>query len=265
MIARHFGSPRLTDFCNVIPKQNKTGLVFSVINYDESNNLQNREFNDNAALKTKDGKLIFGGPSGFNIIDPDKMIKPVYHPKILFTGLQILNNNVGPGELINDRVLLQQSLSKLESISLKYKENVFSIEFASLDFGHSGNKYAYMMEGFNPDWLYADGSQRRATYTNLDPGHYAFKVKVLNKDGAWSDARSLQVNIEPPFWRTPLAYVIYLLTIIALLLLVRRITVDRIHMRFEVQQQRREAERAHALEQLKTKFFTNVSHEFRTP
>lgn len=252
-------------FCNLIPKQNKTGLGFSVINYDESNNLQNREFNDNAALKTRDGKLIFGGPFGFNIIEPDKIIKPVYHPKIVFTGLQILNNNIKPDELINGRVLLQQSLSKLESISLKYKENVFSIEFASLDFGHSGNKYAYMMEGFNPDWLYADGSQRRATYTNLDPGHYVFKVKVLNKDGAWSDARSLQVHIEPPFWRTPLAYIIYVLMAIALLLLVRRITVDRIHMRFEVQQQRREAERAHAIEQLKTKFFTNVSHEFRTP
>ncbi|MFC0772174.1 hybrid sensor histidine kinase/response regulator transcription factor [Terrimonas alba] len=252
--------------CNAIPKQNKNGLVFSIISYDETNNLQNREFNDNAALKTRAGELIFGGPSGFNIINPDKILKPVYRPKIVFTGLQILNKSVEPGELINNRVLLQQSLSRLQSIDLKYKENVFSIEFASLDFDHSNrDKYAYMLEGFNSEWLYADGNLRRATYTNLDPGHYTLKVKVLSYNGEWSEEKELRINIAPPFWRTPIAYIIYALIAIGLFLLARRITLDRIHMRFEVKQQRREAERAHALEQLKTKFFTNVSHEFRTP
>jgi signal transduction histidine kinase/ligand-binding sensor domain-containing protein/DNA-binding response OmpR family regulator len=252
--------------CNAIPKQKENGLGFSIINYDEMNNLQNREFNDNAALKTKSGELIFGGPSGFNIIDPDKIAKPVFHPKIVFTGLQILNNNVEPGEEINNRVLLQQSLSQLQSIDLKYKENVFSIEFASLDFSHnSRDKYAYMLQGFNSDWLYADGSQRRVTYTNLDPGHYTFKVKILNADGVWSDEKTLKINIAPPFWRTSLAYILYTLAIFGILLLARKITLDRIHMKFEMKQQRREAERAHAIEQLKTKFFTNVSHEFRTP
>jgi signal transduction histidine kinase/ligand-binding sensor domain-containing protein/DNA-binding response OmpR family regulator len=252
--------------CNVIPKQEKTGVVFSVINYDESNNLQNREFNNNAALKTHNGELIFAGPSGFNIINPDKIQKPAYRPKLIFTGLQILNNNVEPGEVINNRVLLQQSLSQLQTIRLKYIENVFSIEFASLDFGHSaGDKYAYMMQGFNSDWLYADGTQRRATYTNLNPGHYTFKVKVLNSDGVWSEEMALEINIQPPFWRTTMAYIVYGLILAGLFLLARRITLDRIHMRYEVKNQRQEAERAHSLEQLKTKFFTNVSHEFRTP
>lgn len=249
-----------------IPQHKEKGTAFSIFAYDELNNLQSREFNENAALKTKAGELIFGGPSGFNIIDPDKIQRLVYHPKIAFTGLQILNNNVEPGELINDRILLKQSLSKLQSIELKYKENVFSIEFASLDFAYSSrDKYAYMMEGFNSDWLYADGGQRRATYTNLNPGHYVFKVKVLNVDGLWSDVKTLQVNIEPPFWRTGIAYIVYILIAAGLFLLARRITLERIHMRYEVLQQRKEAERANALEQLKTKFFTNVSHEFRTP
>lgn len=252
--------------CNAIPEQKENRTVFSIINYDEVNNLQNHEFNDNAALKTRSGELIFGGPSGFNIIDPSKTRKSVYQPKIVFTGLQILNDNVEPGELINNRILLQQALPRLQRIELKYKENVFSIEFSSLDFAHSNrDKYAYTLEGFNSDWLYADGDHRRATYTNLDPGHYIFKVKVLKRDGNWSDIQSLEIRIEPPFWRTPVAYILYILIATALLLLVRRITLDRIHMRFEVRQQRREAERAHAIEQLKTKFFTNVSHEFRTP
>lgn len=252
--------------CNAIPKQKEKGIGFSIVNYDEMNNLQNREFNENAALKTKAGELVFGGPSGFNIIDPDKIVKPAFHPKIVFTGLQILNDDVEPGEKINNRILLQQSLPHLQKIDLKYKENVFSIEFASLDFSHSSReKYAYMLEGFNSDWLYADGTQRRVTYTNLDPGHYVFRVKILNGDGVWSEEKTLKINIAPPFWRTPIAYILYTLVIFGILLLVRKITLDRIHMKFEMQQQRREAERAHAIEQLKTKFFTNVSHEFRTP
>lgn len=252
--------------CNATLKQNGSRTLFSIINYDEVNNLQDHEFNDNAALKTRAGELIFGGPSGFNIIDPDKIQKPLNHPEIVFTGLQILNNNIEPGEVINNRVLLQQSLSYLESIDLKYKENVFSVEFASLDFSQGArDKYAYMLEGFNADWLYANGDQRRATYTNLNPGSYTFKVKVLGRDGKWGGVKTLRINIEPPFWRTPLAYIIYILCAAGLLLLWRRITLDRMRMRFEVKQQRREAERAHTLEQLKTKFFTNVSHEFRTP
>lgn len=253
-------------FCKAIPHEENKQLVFSVISYDATNNLQSREFNDNAALKTRSGELIFGGPSGFNIINPATSDKPVYQPAIVFTGFQILNRNVEPGEPVNGRVLLKHALSQLQSIDLKYKENVFSIDFASLDFSHNVyDRYAYMLEGFNEDWLYADGNQRRATYTNLNPGHYVFKVKVLNRAGLWSHVKTLQINIEPPFWRTPVACFIYLLIAAGLFWLIRRITLDRIQMRFEVRQQRLEAERVQALEQLKTKFFTNVSHEFRTP
>ncbi|MCU7552121.1 ATP-binding protein [Chitinophagaceae bacterium LB-8] len=252
--------------CNAIPKQKENSLGLSIIRYDEMNNLQNREFNENAALKTRAGELIFGGPSGFNIINPFTIQKPVFHPRVVFTGLQILNNDVQPGALINNRVILEQSLSQLQSIDLKYKENVFSIEFASLDFDHSNReKYAYMLKGFNSDWLYTDGSLRRATYTNLDPGQYILKVKVLGNNGVWSEEKTLRIHIAPPFWRTPLAYIIYALLIAALVYLIRRITLERIQMRFEVEHQRKEAERVQALDALKTKFFTNVSHEFRTP
>ncbi|WP_235921118.1 hybrid sensor histidine kinase/response regulator transcription factor [Foetidibacter luteolus] len=252
--------------CNAVPNLAKNGVTLSIINYDETNNLQNREFNDNAALKNRRGELFFGGPSGFNIIRPDKVKRPAYYAKIVLTGLQILSENVEPGKFINGRVLLPKALPKLEHIDLKYRENVFAIEFALLDFAHNDReKYAYMMEGFNTGWLYANAAQRRVTYTNLDPGNYTFKVKVLNKDGLWSDVKTLRINIEPPFWRTTAAYCIYIVIIAGLLLLARRITLDRIHMRYEVARQRGEAERAHALEQLKTKFFTNVSHEFRTP
>jgi len=251
--------------CNIMPSQTENGLSVAVINYNEKNNLQNHEFNENAALKTRKGELIFGGPSGFNIINPSKIKKTAGHSDIVFTDFQIFNNSVEPGALINNRILLKESLNRLKSIDLKYKENMFSIEFASLDFSHGADdNYAYMLENFNSDWLYTSGNQRRATYTNLNPGRYIFKVKVMNNN-VWSEEKKMVIKISPPFWRSPFAYFIYALFGIALFYIIRRIILERIRLRYEMQQQRKEAERAHAIDQLKTKFFTNVSHEFRTP
>jgi signal transduction histidine kinase/DNA-binding response OmpR family regulator len=122
-----------------------------------------------------------------------------------------------------------------------------------------------MLEGFNKEWLYTNGSQRRVTYTNLDPGNYTFRVKVLGNNGNWSKETSLEIQVSPPFWLTPLAFILYAFTAIGLLWLGRKIIIDRARMRFNIQQQKKEAERIQALDQLKTKFFTNVSHEFRTP
>jgi signal transduction histidine kinase/ligand-binding sensor domain-containing protein/DNA-binding response OmpR family regulator len=252
--------------CNLSPKTDLGRLTFSIISYDESNNLQGREFNENAALKTRAGELIFGGPGGFNVIQPEKIGNRVTTPQIVFTSLQVANQEVEVGEEINGRILLAQALPESNSINLKYRENVFSLEFASLDFAHgSRGKYAYRLRGFNSDWLYTDGTQHRVTYTNLDPGDYVFEIKALKSDGAWSNVKSLAIHITPPLWRTPLVYILYGLFILALLYFWRRFTLERAHMRFEMRQQRREAERVQELDQLKTKFFTNVSHEFRTP
>lgn len=252
--------------CKAIPLEKGDETRLTIINYDKTNNLQSQEFNDNAAYKTRQGELIFGGVSGFNIINPALIRTTASQSNIQFTDLQVLNKSIVPGESVNGRVLLPQSISQVSHINLKYQENYFSIQFASLDFVHSlRDKYAYMLEGFNSDWVYTDGNQRRATYTNLNPGNYTFMVKVMGSDGVWSKVKTLPIKITPPFWRTSLAYAVYVLLIIGLILLARKIMLDRIHMRYTVAEQRKEAERTHALEQLKTKFFTNVSHEFRTP
>ncbi|WP_300600780.1 two-component regulator propeller domain-containing protein [Niabella sp.] len=252
--------------CNAIPLDAGDNTVLTIVNYDETNNLHGREFNENAAYKTRQGELIFGGTSGFNIINPAFIHKTAGRPKLMFTGLQVLNKNIEPGELVNNRVLLPRSIAQVNEVQLRYEENYFTIQFASLDFVHSvKDKYAYMLKGFNKEWVYTDGNQRRATYTNLSPGDYDFMVKVMNRDGVWSKVKTLHIKITPPFWRTNLAYIIYVLLVIGLTLLARKIILDRIHMRYTVAEQRKEAERTQAIEQMKTKFFTNVSHEFRTP
>jgi signal transduction histidine kinase/ligand-binding sensor domain-containing protein/DNA-binding response OmpR family regulator len=254
--------------CNLIIKEdpNSDDIYFDIKNYDDVNNLQGKEFNENAALKTRSGELIVGGPYGLNIINPSFINSRQTMPVIAFTSFQVFNKTLEAGDKINNRVILERSITATQELKLRFNENVFSIEFAALDFSQGNrNRYAYRLEGFNSEWLYTDGQQRKATYTNLDPGTYYFKVKALSNEGIWSEEKALKIIVTPPFWKTPVAFVLYILVIAAILLFAKRLTVERAKMRFEVEQQRREADRMHAIDAMKTKFFTNVSHEFRTP
>jgi signal transduction histidine kinase/ligand-binding sensor domain-containing protein/DNA-binding response OmpR family regulator len=249
--------------------QNNGNDVLQILfrNYDERDGLQGREFNENAALKTKQGELIFGGANGFNIISPEAIAHNTIVPEVVLTDLRVFDKSLQPGEVMNNRVLLKTAISEVKEITLKYHENIFSLEFAALNYSNpEKNQYAYKLEGFNNDWLTTDGSHRTVTYTNLDPGKYTFRVKASNGDGVWNEqGTALLVTILPPFWRTIPAFIIYTLLLAAILFAARRLTIQRAHMRFQLAQQTKEAERIHELDLLKLKFFTNVSHEFRTP
>ncbi|HVW61445.1 MAG TPA: ATP-binding protein, partial [Puia sp.] len=127
-------------------------------------------------------------------------------------------------------------------------------------------RYAYMLDGFNKDWLAGEDRLPKAVYTNLDPGDYTFKVRTANEDGSWNDeALELGIRILPPFWKTPLAYLLYVLLLAGVLLFARHMILRRASMRFALEQERKEAQRLHELDMMKIRFFTNVSHEFRTP
>jgi signal transduction histidine kinase/ligand-binding sensor domain-containing protein/DNA-binding response OmpR family regulator len=249
------------------PATNGNGATYSFKNYDESDGLQGKEFNENAALKTSRGELIFGGGNGFNIFYPNAIALNKNVPPVVLTDLQIFNKSILPGEKINGRILLTAAIAETRSITLKPGENVFSLEFASLNYFHpEKNRYAYMLEGFNKEWLYTDALQRKATFTNLDPGTYTFRVKASNNDGVWNDTGlTLQIRVLPPFWKTWPAFLCYALLILGALLLARRIIQERERLKFRMEQQTQEAARMHELDTLKIRFFTNVSHEFRTP
>lgn len=236
-------------------------------NYDEKDGLQGKEFNESSALKTRKGELIFGGPNGFNLFVPQQVNNHHRPIPIVFTGLQVFNKTVGVGEPINGRVVLSQSISTTKKLTLRYNQNIFSIEFAALDFPNAEKiKYAYILEGFNKDWLVTDARNRKATFTNLDPGNYVFKLRVTNADGTFNTSEAhLNIVVLPPFWQTIWAYLLYILIIAGALLFARHLTLRKERMRFAIEQERREAHRLHELDMLKIKFFTNISHEFRTP
>ncbi|HTR29785.1 MAG TPA: two-component regulator propeller domain-containing protein [Puia sp.] len=236
-------------------------------NYHEKDGLQGREFNERTALSTRDGSLIFGGPNGFNLFRPSALTNIFAPPPIVLTGLDIFNRSVHVGEKIGNHVVLERSVSETPEITLSHSEDIFSIEFAALDFvDNSGDKYAYTLEGFNKNWLVTDGKARKATYTNLDAGTYTFKVKAADEDGNWYDREtSLKIVVLPPFWKTPLAYVVYVLSLIGILFIARRTIIRKARSRFALEQERRETKRLHEIDLMKIRFFTNMSHELRTP
>ncbi len=167
--------------------------------YTLANNMQGYEFFLGSALKASNGDLLFGGHNGFNIVNPDKISTNKYNHPVVFTDFQLFNKKIAIGE----NAVLKQSITQTKVIKLSYEQSVFTIEYSSLNYTlPETNSYAYMLEGFEHEWNYV-GTQRKATYTNLNPGEYTFKVKVANSDGIWSAAPStLEIIIVPPLWMT---------------------------------------------------------------
>jgi len=167
--------------------------------YTASNNLQGYEFFMGSTLKNKKGELLFGGHHGFNIIDPRRLDFNKHSHSVVFTDFQLFNKKVPIGE----SSVLKNSITQTKVIKLNYDQSVFTIEYSSLNYTMPEmNSYAYMLTGFEKDWNYV-GSQRKATYTNLNPGEYTFKVKAANNDGVWNNTPStIKIIIVPPFWMT---------------------------------------------------------------
>jgi signal transduction histidine kinase/ligand-binding sensor domain-containing protein/DNA-binding response OmpR family regulator len=230
-------------------------------NYSYHNGVQNNNFVGGAGFVSFSGELFFGGFEGFNYFNPAYLKRTINVPPVLITDLRISNQSVIP----SPNGPIKENISIAKEINLDYKQN-FALSFVGLNYtSPEQNKYAYILEGFDKEWNYV-GHSATASYTNLDPGVYVFRVMVSNNDGIWNnEGASIKIYVHPPFWRTTFAYILYACLIIALGLYLRYRSIQKWKGKFHLEQEQKEAARVRELDRLKIKFLTNLSHEFRTP
>ena len=212
--------------------------------------------------KTSDGFIVISDPQGISIFDPLSLNITEEKTFPILTSLEINNKQPKVEGIGNnsDEFAIKRNITILDELTLDYQRNNFTIEFSSMEMTHpERNLFRHKLEGFDEDWIETDSKSRTATYTNLDPGKYIFKVKASNYHGIWSDQETtLNVHILPPPWKTWWAYALYSLAIVGIFLYWRRYEIRRLKLKHR-------AEHLIELDHLKTRFFANISHEFRTP
>ena len=209
-------------------------------NYDLSDGLQSNEFST-GCFQAPDGEIFFGGNNGLNAFVPENVQDDAYVPPVVITNFTIFNR---PVPIVPESVL-KKAIPYVESLTLSYADNVFSFEFAALSYANSRrNRYRYRLEGFDPGWNEVDSRHRLATYTNLDPGAYVFRVQGSNSDGVWNEEGvALPLLITPPWWRTTWFRASSAALFLALLAGAYQLRMRQVHHAFEMILEARVGER----------------------
>jgi signal transduction histidine kinase/ligand-binding sensor domain-containing protein/DNA-binding NarL/FixJ family response regulator len=236
-------------------------------NFNSGDGLQNREFSERAAAVLPNGMLAFAGFGGVNIFNPMDVTKDDKCPPVIFTRLLIFNELSTPSENKHKYSPLKQNITLADRIELKYNQSVFTIEFMGINYtANQKIQYAYLLEGSDEKWNQL-GDQNSVTFRNLPSGNYVFKVKASSPDAVWSDNNisSIVIVVHSPWWATWWAYLIYGILIVTAIYFVLLSVKMRIQTANRLKIERAKREKEEELHQEKLQFFTNISHEFRTP
>lgn len=232
----------------------------TIMTFNRNNGLNSDNFRHESAYRADNGTMYFGTCDGLVSFHPDS-IKNITYP-VVFTELRINNALIKPG--IGS--VLKKSVTYSKQIELKYKQKNLSFSFASLNFvDNDMTQYKYKLDGLDSDWIFS-GKRNHVSYTNLKPGKYIFRVTASNYSDVWSpEGALLAITIRPPPWQSWYAYLVYMLFLAGIIQWYRHFQRNRARLRLSIEMERVEKNKILELDQLKSRFFTNVSHEFRTP
>jgi signal transduction histidine kinase/DNA-binding response OmpR family regulator/ligand-binding sensor domain-containing protein len=242
-------------------------ISYRVVSFDEKDGLVGSIFNQNAVYKDSKGHLYFGCTNGYTEFDPRKIRFNIVVPKPKFTDLYIGNELVETGKEYRNHLILDESLTHKNKIVLKYNEKNFTINFSAMSYVHpEKNRYKYRLKGFDEDWIETRPGISSATYANLNSGTYELQVYASNNDNIWcKEPITLRIVIRPPFWFTWWAIMIYILLVLGIIWYIINFNLRKQKREFEDTHRIMEARQLHEMDEMKFRFFTNVSHEFRTP
>ena len=268
-ISANFATAILGDQNGYLWLATGSGLIrFNPEKGDENDDLSHQlklvipfiDFDSHRLFKDKSGRILVPAKSnsgnGYFSFHPDSLVENRNIPPIVITNFLIRNEPVS----------LDSSINVKKHLKLNYNENYLSFEFAALDYTDpQKNQYAYILKGLDDDWIYS-GNRRFVTYTKVPPGEYTFRVKGSNNDGYWNvKGTSLVITIDPPPWKTWWAYCLYFLFIFFVLYFILRFYLRRQRLIHKLEMEQVQTEKLKELDKFKSRFFTNISHEFRTP
>lgn len=221
------------------------------------------EFNRFHQLKLPDGSLTFGSTAGWSVFDPLMVKDDAFDPRLALNELKVNNK-----EIIESpkNKILSSPLNANRILTLPYDQNTISIGFAGLEFSQPQElQYRYRLVGYDADWVQA-GNAHQAVYTKIPPGHYTLLLNASNTSGKWSGyTKAIELRINSPWWSTPLAYLCYSIILTGIIWTFIRFRVSRTIMRREMTLKEMETNQLKELDDMKTRFFSNITHEFRTP
>ena len=250
-----------------VASDGKGSYLFDSRAYNSEDGLQNCDFNQRSIKTLHNGIIAIGGLYGVNVFAPDHIRYNKMLPNVMFTGLSLFDEAVKVGQSYGGRVLIEKELNDVENVEFDYKQNIFSVSFASDNYNlPEKTQYMYKLEGFNNDWLPLPLGVHNVTFTNLAPGKYVLRVKAINSDGyVGIKEATLGIVVNPPFWMSWWAYLLYAVGLVIVLFLARYRMLKREREKFHLQQIENEVAKNEEINNMKFRFFTNVSHELRTP
>lgn len=240
-------------------------LTGEILTYDVSDGLQDYEFNELSGLATSNGRLMFGGVNGLNSFYPSQIKRDSTLAKPCITDFLLFNKSIVGTPLT--KTISGTNVIDSRKIKLNHDQNSFTFVFSALHYANpEKNKFYYRLVGEDKNWIEARRGIHEATYTNLSPGHYVFELRASNGDGIWNPkALTIDVRIDPPFWATWYAFVFYTLVFAVVAYYVWSRFKHRMERHHAIRLAQLERQKSQELLEDKTRFFTNISHEFRTP
>jgi signal transduction histidine kinase/AraC-like DNA-binding protein/streptogramin lyase len=237
----------------------------SFVNYDREDGVMVNSLHIGASYRDSAGNLYFGGSNGIVTFNPSGLSNRFTVPEVVWTKLMVNNQALEVGQEINGDVILTQNIQYTDAIALSYRQNHLSLSFAANDFFGADNiTYHYQLRGFQDQWVNL-GGKNEINFTSLSPGTYELLVRASRNNQDWSQVKKLQIRVGVPPWLSWYAFLFYFLLLAGILLLVRYVSVRQARLKADLRIVQIEKEKEHALNEAKINFFTNISHEFRTP